>query len=128
MTTPALGSVVHSFFVDCLVVQKGLRPASVRSYRDVVRMFLIFAASQAHRKITRLALTDLSCECVQKFLHHLEQDRHNHIRTRNHRLAALRTFYEYLAGRVPELLDTCERGACLPIKRVGPAGTHFLGG
>ena len=50
MTVPALGSVVHSFFVDYLPVQKGLRPASVRSYRDVVRLFLIFAASQAHRK------------------------------------------------------------------------------
>jgi integrase/recombinase XerD len=126
MTTPAVGALVHSFFVDYLRVQKGLRPASVRSYRDVLRLFLSFVAQQARRKITRLTLEDLTCERVQQFLRHLEQDRHNHIRTRNHRLAALRTFYEYLASRVPELLGTCERVAAVPSKRVAPPPTHFL--
>lgn len=126
MTTPAVGSLVHSFFVDYLQVQKGLRPTSVRSYRDAMRLFLCFAAQQARRKITQLTLQDLTCERVQQFLRHLEQDRHNHIPTRNHRLAALRTFYEYLASRVPELLATCERVAAIPTKRVAPPQTHFL--
>lgn len=126
MTTPAIGSLVHSFIVDYLQVQKGLRPASVRSYRDVLRLFLCFAAEQTRRKITKLTLQDLSSERVQHFLRHLEQDRHNHIRTRNHRLAALRTFYEYLASRVPEFLATCERVTAIPTKRVAPAETHFL--
>jgi site-specific recombinase XerD len=100
MTAPAVGSLVQSFFVDYLQVQKGLRPASVRSYRDVLRLFLCFVAQQARRKITKLTLEELSYEHVQQFLRHLEQDRHNHIRTRNHRLAAMRTFYEYLARLV----------------------------
>lgn len=126
MTIPALGSVVQSFFVDHLQTQKGLRPASVRSYRDVLRLFLCFVAQQARRKITRLTLEELSGERVQQFLRHLEQERHNHIRTRNHRLAALRTFYEYLASRVPELLATCQRVAAIPSKRSAPAPTHFL--
>ncbi len=126
MTTPAVGSLVQSFFVDYLQVQKGLRPASVRSYRDVLRLFLCFVAQQARRKITKLTLEELSYEQVQQFLRHLEQDRHNHIRTRNHRLAAVRTFYEYLASRVPELLATCERVAAIPTKRVAPPATHYL--
>ena len=126
MTTPAVGALVQSFFVDYLRVQKGLRPASVRSYRDVLRLFLCFVAQQARRKITKLTLQDLTCERVQQFLRHLEQERQNHIRTRNHRLAALRTFYEYLASRVPELLATCEQVAAVPSKRVALPPTHFL--
>jgi site-specific recombinase XerD len=121
-----VGSLVHSFLVDYLQVQKGLRPASVRSYRDVLRLFLCFAAEQTRRKITKLTLQDLTGERVQQFLRHLEQDRHNHIRTRNHRLAALRTFYEYLASRVPEILAICERVDAIPTKRVAPPPTHFL--
>jgi site-specific recombinase XerD len=126
MTKPTVGSLVQSFFVDYLQVQKGLRPASVRSYRDVVRLFLCFVAQLARRKITKLTLEELSYEHVQQFLRHLEQERHNHIRTRNHRLTALRTFYEYLASRVPELLATCERVAAIPTKRVAPPQTHYL--
>jgi site-specific recombinase XerD len=126
MITLTLGVLIHSFFVDHLQTQKGFRLASVRSYRDAVRLFLCFVAREARRPITRLSLQDLTCERVQQFLQHLEQERHNHIRTRNQRLAALHTFFEYLAQRVPEMLDVCERVATIPIKRVAPPETHYL--
>jgi site-specific recombinase XerD len=126
MSTPTLGSLVHSFFVDHLQVQKGLRLASIRSYRDAVRLFLDFIAREARRPITRLSPQDLTCERVQRFLQHLEQERHNHIRTRNHRLAALHTFFEYLAHRAPEMLGVCAQVAAIPVKRVAPPEAHFL--
>lgn len=105
--TPTLGRILHSFFEDHLKVQRGLRPASIRSYRDVLRLFLCFLAGQAGRAITRLSLEELTFERTLAFLKHLEETRANHIRTRNHRLAALRTFFEYVGSRVPEMLDTC---------------------
>jgi integrase/recombinase XerD len=126
MTTPTLGALVHSFFVDHLQAQKGLCLASVRSYRDAVRLFLCFVAREARRPITRLSPPDLTDKRVQQFLQHLEQERHNHIRTRNQRLAALHTFFEYLAQRMPEMLGICERVAAIPVKRVAPPETHFL--
>jgi site-specific recombinase XerD len=73
-----------------------------------------------------LSPQDLCCERVQRFLQHLEQERHNHVRTRNQRLAALHTFFEYLAQRMPEMLGVCERVAAIPVKRVAPPETHFL--
>jgi site-specific recombinase XerD len=73
-----------------------------------------------------LSPQDLTCERVQQFLQHLEQERSNHIRTRNQRLAALHTFFEYLAQRMPEMLPVCERVATIPIKRVAPPETHYL--
>jgi integrase/recombinase XerD len=94
MTTATLGCLVHSFFVDYLQVQKGLRLASVRSYRDAVRLFLSFVAGEVRHLIMSLLLCDLSYERVRQFPLSLEQERHNHIRTRNHRLAALHTFFE----------------------------------
>ena len=104
MKMPTVGAIVHSFFVDHLGVLKGLRPSSIRSYRDALRMFLLFAATDSRRRITRLSLQDLSFERVQSFLRHLEQDRGNHIRTRNQRLTVLRAFFDYLGARVPEML------------------------
>jgi integrase/recombinase XerD len=124
--TLTLGQIVHSFFEDYLRTQRGLRPASIRSYRDILCLFLRFMAKDVRRPITRLALQDLTLERVLAFLKHLEQARGNHIRTRNQRLAGLHTFFEYIAVRVPEMLDTCQRVAAIPVKRVPPPETHFL--
>lgn len=124
--TPSLGAIVQSFFVDHLITVKGLRPASVRSYRDTVRMLLLFVATDKRCGITRLTLGDLSFERTVGFLRHLEVQRHNHVRTRNQRLAALHCFFEYIATRAPEMLGVCQRVSAIPMKRAAPAETHFL--
>lgn len=121
-----LGPLLHSFFVDHLIAVKGLRPASVRSYRDTVRLFLLFVAASNGRKLTRLGLGDLTFEQVVAFLEYLEQERGNHIRTRNQRLAALHVLFEYVATRAPEMLNVCQRVLAIPMKRAAPAPTSFL--
>lgn len=121
-----LGPLVHSFFVDHLVTVKGLRPATVRSYRDTVRLLLCFVAHDKNTKITKLSLEDLSFERIVGFLRYLEEDRHNHVRTRNQRLAVVHTLFDYIASRDPEMLGVCQRVAAIPMKRAAPAGTHYL--
>lgn len=124
--TPSLGAIVQSFLVDHLIVVKGLRPASVRSYRDTIRLLLGFVAADKGCRITRLSLDDLSFERIAGFLRHLEVDRHNHVRTRNQRLAAIHTLFDYIATRSPEMLVVCQRVAAIPMKRAAPAETRFL--
>jgi integrase/recombinase XerD len=126
VTPQPIGPVVQSFFVDGLVTMKGLRPSSVRSYRDGIKLFLRFVADAAHRRITQLTIADLTFDRVLEFLRHLEENRHNHARTRNQRLALLHTFFEYLALRAPEMLAVAERVAAIPPKRVAPPETRFL--
>ena len=121
-----LGPLIHSFFADHLITVKGLRPASVRSYRDTIRLLLCFAASDKHTKITKLSVEDLTFDRVLGFLRYLEHDRGNHARTRNQRLAALHTLFGYIASREPQMLGTCQQVAAIPAKRAAPAETHFL--
>ena len=125
-STPPSGQLLHSFFVDHLITVKGLRPASVRSYRDTIRLLLVFAAADKGCKITRLTTGDLTFDRVVGFLRHLEEDRGNHIRTRNQRLAAVHTLFDYIATRDPEMLGVCQRVAAIPMKRAAPAETRFL--
>ena len=124
--TPTLGELLHSFFEDYLKCQKGLRLTSVRSYRDGLSLFLQSVAKQTGHKLSALTITDLTCERVTAFLNELETERHNHIRTRNQRLAALRVFFEYVVYRMPEGLKEAERIAAIPAKRVPPPETRFL--
>jgi integrase/recombinase XerD len=124
--SPTVGPHLQAFILDGLMTMKGLRPASVRSYRDGLKLFLRFVAQDAGRKITKLILPDLNFERVLRFLQHLEAARRNGVRTRNQRLACLHTFFEYLGGRVPEMLVVAERVAAIPMKRAAPAETYFL--
>jgi integrase/recombinase XerD len=126
MAATTLGTLLSSFFLDHLVVQKGLRPATIRSYRDTLRLFLTFVATDMRRPITRLVIDDLAFERVLGFLQHLETTRHNHVPTRNQRLAGLRTFFEYLGRRLPERLQVCEQVAAIPIKRTPLPEMRFL--
>jgi len=124
--TQPLGPILHSFFTSHLITVKGLRPASVRSYRDTVRLLLLFIAADKGCKITRLTLTDLTFDRVVTFLRHLEHDRGNHPATRNQRLAALHCLFDYIAGREPDMLATCQQVAAIPVKRAAPPETRFL--
>lgn len=121
-----LGPLVHSFFLDHLITIKGLRPASVRSYRDTIRLMLWFVAADKGTRLSKLSVEDLSFARTLGFLRHLEHDRGNHVRTRNQRLAALHTLFEYIATREPEMLGVCQQVAAIPMKRAAPAETHFL--
>lgn len=99
---------------------------SVLTIRDSVRLFLLFLADKTARKLSRLTLADLTCAQVLAFLQGLETDRHNQVRTRNQRLAALRGLFDYLARRVPEMLKEAQSVAAVPTKRTAPAETFFL--
>jgi site-specific recombinase XerD len=124
--TASLGTLLHAFLVDELPLQKGLRPASIKAYRDGLRLFLAFLAEDLKCRLTQVSLEVLSLDRVLRFLQYLEERRHNHRRTRNHRLTILRTFFEFLARRCPDLLAVAQQVAAIPVKRVAPPETRFL--
>lgn len=126
MSTPSLGALLHAFLADELPLQKGLRPSSIKTHRDALRLFLIFVAADVPCRLTQITLDALSLDRVLRFLQHLEDIRHNHRRTRNHRLTILHTFFEFLGRRVPECLAVAQQVAAIPSKRVPPPETRFL--
>jgi integrase/recombinase XerD len=121
-----VGSLVYMFFENHLKVEKGLSQASIRSYRDGIRLFLLFLAKTTRTTVTKLTLADLTAGHVRAFLTHLESERDNHIRSRNQRLAMLHTFFAFAVGQEPTLLQEAERVAAIPRKRTQPPATRYL--
>ena len=126
MKSMTLGNLVHDFLLDYLPQQKGLRKTTIRSYRDTLKLFLVDLADEKSKNISKLTLEQLSFEYVLAFLYKLEVVRNNSISTRNQRLAALHTFFEYLGRRMPEMLNLCEQVSAIPIKRAPVPETFFL--
>jgi len=125
-SAPLLGTILESFFNDHLKLQRGLRPNSITSYADAMRLLLLFASATDKKKVTQLGLDDLNADVVCRFLNSLEERRSNAAQSRNQRLAALRTFFEYIGQRFPERLGQAQKVAAIPRKRAQPPETIFL--
>ena len=126
MKSESFSTIVHGYFLDYLPQQKGLQPSSIRSYRDSLRLFLVFVAKQHRRGVSELALEHLDYQLVLAFLRDMEKERGNSVATRNQRLAALHTFYEYIGCKVPEMLPFCAKVAAIPMKRCPLPEMKFL--
>ena len=122
----SIGDLLRSFLTDYLPIQKGLRPSSIKSYRDVMRIYLQYAAQKTNCRITKLGPQHFSVEVISGFLAWLEESRKSSIRTRNHRLAVLHCFCEYMASRLPDFVAEAQRVALIQSKRCSPPETFFL--
>lgn len=113
----AFAPLLQSFFYEWLVKQRDLSTHTIRSYRDTWKLFLRFAAERCQRPVAKLTLEDLSADQVLGFLEHLERDRKVSVGTRNCRLAALRSFFSYVASREPLAFAQCTTVLHIPTKR-----------
>jgi integrase/recombinase XerD len=117
MAKTDLALSIHSFFEQHLVSQRGLSGHTVLAYRDGMKLLLEFASRRHKKTCTNLTLEDLSAETIRRFLDHLEQARHNSVATRNVRLAAIHSFFQYLATTDPRYLVHCQAILAVPFKR-----------
>jgi site-specific recombinase XerD len=112
-----IGPLLQQFFVEYLCNQKRVSPQTIASYRDTFRLLLEFIRDQHGIEPTAVALKDLEVPVILAFLDHLEQARHNSIRSRNQRLAALRSFFRLVALREPAHVGQATQVLAIPVKR-----------
>jgi integrase/recombinase XerD len=98
----------------------------VTAYRDTLRLLLGFAQQRTTTPPSRLDIAELDAELVVAFLTHLEHDRHNSVRTRNARLAAIHALFRFAALRHPEHAETIAHVLAIPAKRHDRALLCFL--
>lgn len=113
----ALAPTLQAFFTDRLASQRGASPNTVAAYRTTFRLLLPFAAGRAGKRPCDLDIGDLDAPLVASFLEHLETDRHNSVRTRNNRLAAIHSLFAYAALGHPEHAASIQRVLAIPAKR-----------
>lgn len=120
MTTKAKRSLmpyVQAFFEEYLAVHRGLSANTVMAYRDGLKLFFNFVAGSRKRPTAGLVLEDMTAKTVLAFLADIEHSRSNSAVTRNLRLAAIKTFVNYLTAQDPLRAGEYHRIAAIPVKR-----------
>lgn len=108
---------LEAFFTERLLHQLQASPRTIAAYRDTLRLLLRFAAERTGKPPSELGFDDLGADLIADFLTHLERHRHNSIRTRNARLAAIRSLFRFAALRHPEHAGLIQRVLAIPAKR-----------
>lgn len=129
-----LGRLLETFFSERLVAQRRASPATVATYRDALKLLLIFASKRIGLPPSKLTLEALDRPLILDFLQHLEKTRKNSVRTRNARLTAIRSFFQHVAYEDPTSLGIVQRILAIPGKRtvhrmlnhIGPAELSAL--
>lgn len=122
----ALASAIHEFFSDHLPRLRGMSSNTLHSYRDSLKLLLRFVFDHDKKDPSRVDIGDISPQQVCSFLDHIELERHNTPATRNVRLAAIHSFYRFLAVRYPERLELCQRILSIPFKRAETRCVEYL--
>jgi len=113
-----LAPTLQAFFTDRLASQRHASANTVAAYRDAWRLLLCHAEDRTGKQPCQLDLADLDAPFVAGFLDHLEQERGNSVRTRNARLAAIRSFFRYAALCHPEHAGLIAQVLAIPAKKV----------
>jgi integrase/recombinase XerD len=112
-----LAPTLQVFFTERLQTQRQASPHTIGAYRDTMRLLLTFATEQTGKAPSRLEFSDLDAHLISAFLDHLERERQNTVRTRNVRLATIRSLFRYAALRHPEHAEVIQRVLAIPAKR-----------
>ena len=126
MTSADLPSLLQSFFTDRLLRQLQASPHTIAGYRDCFRLLLHFAKERLGKMPSKLRVEDLDAPFIGLFLDHLESVRQNSARTRNARLGAIHSFFQYVALEEPAHALHCQRILAVPNKRHDRRPIEFL--
>lgn len=112
-----LAGLLQSFFTSRLIGQRRVSPHTVASYRDTFRLLLKFAQQRLKKEPSKLGLAEIDAPFLVAFLDDLEKGRGNTARSRNTRLAAIHSFFRYIALQEPEHAAQAQRVLAIPGKR-----------
>src|SRR5881409_1252917 len=114
---PSLANLLHAFFHDWLAEQRNASHRTILAYRDAWRLFLRFVAQRRKKPVAALTLEHLTGADVLAFLLYIEQERRATVNTRNCRLAALRSFFSFVAEHEPRVALQCAEVLRVPFKK-----------
>lgn len=126
MSPSTLPALLQQFFTDRLMTQLEASPNTIAGYRDTFRLLLRYAGTRLNRTPTKLSIEDIDAELIGDFLSHVEKIRRNSARSRNTRLAAIRSFYRYVAMEEPQYALHCQRVLAMPSKRYVKRAVDFI--
>ena len=117
---------ITAFLRERLPLERGASAQTCESYAYAFQLLFTFASQRLRLRPSDLCLEHLDAALVMDFLAPLEAERGNSARTRNARLAAIKSFMKFVEYRVPSSLEQSRRILAIPTKKTDLPLVHHL--
>ncbi len=114
------------FLSKYLPGERGMSANTISSYKVTFILFINFVEAEKNINVNKLSLKDITKECVVEFLDWLQEKRHCSDSTRNVRLAAVHSFFNFLQYEVPENMNEWQRILSIPVKKAKRSSMNYL--
>lgn len=111
-------SLLQNFFLKWMMSQKKVSPATIQTYKDTFRILLKYMHEEHGVKASSINMEAINADAITGFLHYLENNRKNSCKTVNNRLAAIKSFMEYVSYECPEYSGTVRKIKAIPFRKV----------
>ena len=112
-----IAPLIQKFFTERLNQQLQASHQTVSSYRDTLKLLLLFVKEKINKNPYEIDLEDIDSKIIGNFLNHLEEKRGNSVRTRNTRLAAIHSFFRFISYFEPSYSEQIQRIMSIPQKK-----------
>ncbi len=114
----ALAPSLTVFLREHLPRDRRASPHTCEAYAYSFQLLVTFASQRLGTRLCQLEVEQLDVPMILAFLEHIEQKRSNTARSRNARLAAIKSFFRFLEYRLPACLDQALRVHAIPMKKI----------
>jgi len=122
------GRWLAKFFTDYLAGERAASPRTVSSYRDAMKLLLIWFKDTEHIPPEKLRLADIDRSRILRFLDWPQVERRCSVSTRNQRLAVIKSFCRYTAVEQPDRLDHVTQILAIRVKKTPDSDLGHLTG
>lgn len=122
----ALAPYLSAFLLEHLPRERNASQHTAEAYAYSFKLLICFAASRLVLKPCQVEVEQLDVPLILAFLQHIESDRGNSARTRNARLAAIHSFFQFLEYRLVSCLNQSRQIHAIPMKKADEALVGYL--
>lgn len=126
MKTNDFSVLLQAFFTDYLISQRQSSEHTISSYRDTFCLFLRFIKKHLKKEPSTIKIEDITVVLIKEFLKDLEETRGISARSRNQRLAAIHSCFQYAALLYPERSNLIQQILAIPHKKHEYPVVQFL--
>jgi len=126
MRTNNFQSLLQRFFLERLINQQKASNYTIQSYKDTFRIFLKYLNEEHSIKADMVKMESINADIIIKFLNYLETQRSNKCKTINNRLAAIKSFMEYVSYEAPEYLGVVKKVRAIPFRNTEKKEVCYL--
>ena len=118
--------LLSNFLLNELPIVHNQSKNTITSYRDTYIQLIKFMIDVKKVKSNKIQVEDLTNEVIIDFLNWIEKEKGNSISTRNQRLAAIHSLFQYIQMQVPEYMFQCQQIIGIPYKKAEKKTIGYL--